>query len=235
MLSAVKCPRYRGPRAGSRVILLLIAAVVLSSSSWACSEKDKATGPEPEPSPYLAPTSPGNLLDNLITALEGRDIDAYSALFDEDEFAFRFDPVDLDGNPNLPEFWGYAGEVGWATNAFDSADVLRIDLAFLKGALVVPDSTEGVPESWRTITITGLELEVEAATPGNPTDNTIYKVSGDRGRFRFAPNPDVLVDGEPTWKIVEWQDIRVGARPEAALTIEGSFGRVKALFQVPVP
>ena len=224
--------------AGSRGWLALLPALFLAVLVG-CSDKDKVTVPEPDPSPYAAPTSPHALLDNLITAMELRDIDAYRALFDETEFTFVFDPRDVTEQPDLPPFWGYATEVLWAGRAFASLDVLDIRLAYIKGVVADADSTDGdVPETWKKVTITGIELEVEVRNPDDPTDNIIYPVSGDRGLFFFAEIPGVVIDGQATWKITEWRDIRVGARPDAPAvagssfaTLTSSFGAVKAVFR----
>ena len=243
MMSATRSTEFRSPdqrrvetpplrRRVARAFAPLAAMLALLVLAG-CKDKDKVVVPDPEPSPYLAPTSPHNLLDNLRTAIELRDIDAYAALFDESEFTFHFDPVDLSDQPDLPELWGYVGEVLWATNAFGSADVLDISLAFMKGAVSDAESSdgEGVQLTWKKATITAIELEIETKNPQNPTDPIFYKVSGDRGQFFFAVDPDVVVDGEPTWKIVRWKDIRVGARPGAALTINHSFGQIKSVFR----
>ena len=184
-----------------------------------CSD-DKVTIPEPEPdpSPYLAPTSPANLLDNLRTAMELRDPDAYAALFDPEEFVFRFDPVDLRDQPDLPASWGFQGETTWSRRAFESPNVLDISLSFIKGAVQDVDESDGaeVDLSWKKSTITGVQLEIETRNPDDPTDNIIYKVSGDRALFFFVIDPDSTIGGEPVWQIVEWRDIRVGARPVPA-------------------
>ncbi|MEZ4649586.1 MAG: hypothetical protein R3E97_12545 [Candidatus Eisenbacteria bacterium] len=192
---------------------------------------DDSVSPDPIVSPYLPATSAANLLDNLITAMEARNSSEYEKLFDEEEFKFRFDPVDLEGeNNNLPEFWGFDGEAQWSRNAFESTDVLRISLEFDKGPLqdVAPEDGEFVDLSWKKMMVTSVHLEIEMKNPADPTDNVIFLVQGDRAQFFFAIDEEHTIGGEPTWKIVEWRDIRIEGRP--SLVEEKSFGGIKSIF-----
>lgn len=212
--------------------LLSTAAVALGAVALSGCDDD-ATKPDLTPSPYLAATSPENVIDNLVTAVELRDPEGYAALFDKDAFVFRLDPVDLQGDSNLPPFWNYDGEAAWSKNCFESTDVRRIELEWNKGPLQELDP-ENDPEDYsgqgvRKMLITGVHLEVDTNNPANPTDPVIFLVSGDRATFYFKPDPNHLVGGQPTWKIVEWRDIRVEGRP--LLVIENTFGSVKNLYR----
>ena len=190
------------------------------------------TKPDPEPSPYLAPTSPENVVDNIVTAMNLRDADGYAANFDEEEFIFRFDPIDLILDNDLPPFWDYDGETAWSSNCFESSDVFRVSVEWAKGP--VEELDESDPDNYmdptmRKMVVVGIYLEVEMVNPADPSDPILFLASGDRARFYFAPDLNHLIGGQPTWKIVEWQDIRVEGRP--LLSENNSIGRIKAAFR----
>ena len=191
---------------------------------------DDSVSPDPVVSPYLPATSAANLLDNLITAMVEKNSTEYEKLFDQDEFTFRFDPVDLQGDGDLPEYWGFEGEARWSRNAFGSSDVRRVELDFMKGPLLDTTEEDGefVDLSWKKMTVTGVHLELETQNPADPTDPVIFLVSGDRAQFFFSIDEEHTIGGQPTWKIVEWRDIRVEGRP--TLTEARTFGSIKYLY-----
>ncbi|MEZ4647770.1 MAG: hypothetical protein R3E97_03125 [Candidatus Eisenbacteria bacterium] len=208
----------------------LLPLAILAGASTLAGCDDDTVQPEPEESPYLDPTSPANLLDNLIIATELRDAEGYAALFDADQFIFRFDPIDVgDG---YPLSWGYAEELAWSNACFASADVFRLSLEWNQGPL--QDLDEDDPDLYtdpamKKMLVTSIHLEIEIENPVDPTDHVIFLVQGDRGRFYFEPDPSRLIDGQPTWKIVEWQDIQVEGSPLP--TIRSTFGAIKTVFQ----
>jgi hypothetical protein len=108
---------------------------------------------------------------------------------------------------------------------FSSEDVLDITLAFLKGQVQDVEESDGeeIDLSWKKMTITGVELEVETKNPVNPTDNIIYKVAGDRAEYFFKEYPDEQIPDatglmKPIWRITQWKDVRVGPRPEGPIS-----------------
>ncbi|MEZ4649587.1 MAG: hypothetical protein R3E97_12550 [Candidatus Eisenbacteria bacterium] len=214
-------PVFRQVRAG---LLTLVGLSILGAGCGG----DDVTAPEPE-SPYLSATSAQSLMANFITALESRDLDGYAALFDQTEFTFRIDPVDLGDDPGLPEFWDWPVEYTWAKNAFESPDVRSIRLEFDLGEVL--DVTEGDGEfvdlTWKKMTITGVHLEIIVENPSDPNDPIHLLVQGDRGLFFFAIDETHLTNGAPTWKIVEWRDIRVGLRP--LLTEDHTFAAIEVV------
>ena len=217
----------------------VLAALLLGASLAGCSD-DKTTEPDPEPSPYLPATSPGNVLDNLQIAMELRDAVGFEALLFAPEFRFVVDPVDLRDQPDLPRHWGYDCEADLIERMLDSPSVLDLTLRFVKGEVEDARSEDGPGDpSWKRSMITDVEFELETVNPDDPTDNIIYKVNGDRAIFLFAQDPTELAGGEPSWKITEWRDVRIGASPSgsgaraASLTMERSFGEIKSIYSSP--
>ena len=149
-----------------------------------------------------------------------------------EEFIFRFDPIDLILDNDLPPFWDYDGETAWSSNCFESSDVFRVSVEWAKGP--VEELDESDPDNYmdptmRKMVVVGIYLEVEMVNPADPSDPILFLASGDRARFYFAPDLNHLIGGQPTWKIVEWQDIRVEGRP--LLSENNSIGRIKAAFR----
>lgn len=207
--------------AAPRLPILILAALALSTTGCLFSPDKGDSDDNPPPvSNYKPQTSPQNVLDNLREAYEQRELPAYERLFDPVEFKFVFDPIDLDGSPDLPPFWGWADERRVHERMFESEDVLDIRLSFVKGTVQNAEESDGqeIDLTWKKMYITGVELEVETRNPDDPTDNIIYKVSGDRALYFFKEYPEELVDDgnggqRPIWRITEWRDQRVGVRP----------------------
>ena len=208
-----------------------LAAVAASLLLFACSD-DRPTriddsGNLPD---FALPDSPENVVENLSTAIRLRNVVEYAKLFDEDDYLFVFDSIDVVTNPNYPESCGYVGEIGWAEGCLDSPDVEEIRFEFDKGTaeLLEPGDPERADESWRKIEMTEVHLEVETRNPQEPMDPLVYLVQGDRATLYLAPDPEELIEGHPVWRIMEWHDFRVGSRPDAVR--ERSFGDIKVLF-----
>ncbi|MEZ4649583.1 MAG: hypothetical protein R3E97_12530 [Candidatus Eisenbacteria bacterium] len=208
--------------------LLFCLSILVGLSVAGCD--DDSVSPDPVESPYLPATSAENLLANLITAMEAKDSAEYEKLFDEEAFTFRFDPVDVEGDDDLPEYWNFGAEAQWSRNAFTSNDVFRIGLAFMIGPLedVTEEDGEGVDLSWKKVLVTSVNFEMESRNPADPTDNVVFLVQGDRALFFFSIDDDHTIGGEPTWKIVEWRDIRIDSRPTSV--IESTIGRIKHVY-----
>ncbi|MEZ4650792.1 MAG: hypothetical protein R3E97_18820 [Candidatus Eisenbacteria bacterium] len=207
------------PRIATLGLPILVGLLAISTAGCLFSPDTK--DPKPTRSDYKPQTSPANVLANLIMAYNRRNVDEYAKLFDTTEFTFRFDPVDLEGeNNDLPEFWGWPVEFEVTKNMFESDEVFRIALEFDNGPVqdVSEEDGEQVDLSWKKMTVTSVHLEVEANNPADPTDNVVFLVQGDRALFFFKEYPTDLIEDEngnlnPRWRITEWRDIRIDARP----------------------
>ena len=213
------------PRITALGLPVLVGLLAVSAAGCLFSPDKQSPGGEPTPSNYKPQTSAANVLDNLRTAYEERKLEEYTKLFDPIEFSFRFDPVDLRDQPDLPAFWSWTEEEAVHRKMFDSEDVIDISLTFIKGQVQDVDEGDGeqIDLSWKKMTITGVQLEVETKNPDDPTDNIIYKVNGDRALYFFKEYPDEQVPDangvmKPLWRITEWRDIRIGARPEGPIS-----------------
>ena len=213
------------PRITTLWLPVLVGLLALSTAGCLFSPDKRDPSDNPPPSLYKPQTSPANVLDNLVAAYVDRDLVEYTKLFDPVEFSFRFDPSDVTDQPDLPEFWGWVDEESVHRRMFESEEVLDIRLAFTKGQVVNAEEADGeeIDLTWKKMTITGVELEVEVTNPDDPTDNIIYKVSGDRAEYFFKEYPEEQVpDGagvnRPLWRITQWKDIKVGARPEGPVS-----------------
>ena len=168
---------------------------------------------------------PANTMRALMRAYNHRDRDLFEQLFDPEDFSFRFDPLDLQENPDLPVSWSWPEEWTATRNMFDSDDVLDIRLDYQLGPVLEVEEDDVVPLDWMKMTVTDVHLELEWQ-PADGGDPVVFFVDGDRGQFFFKP---VEVSGRTTWPIAEWRDIRVGAA--GAATEDRSWGYLKSLFR----
>jgi hypothetical protein len=89
-----------------RLWILIILALLLIS----CGDDDP-NRPDLPPTPPLQATSPEEVTDLLIVALEGRNIERYDSLLTVD-YTFVFNPLDTQNDSlDLPETWGHPQEI----------------------------------------------------------------------------------------------------------------------------
>jgi hypothetical protein len=156
--------------------------------------------PPPDPDPFLARTSPENLLANLKAAYEERAIAEYESLLAMD-FTFLLSQEDAQ-QPGMPESWGRQDEIGIHTNMFDSDRVEDLTLSFDAGSRVF-DPTDGL---W-TITITNVRLRLYGETPGSEEGPKEYKVDNGTSKFWFRENDWTEPEtSNKIWSIVKWED-----------------------------
>lgn len=201
----------------------MAAGLVFTS---ACSDDDKVSTPTPEdPRKTIA-----GVMQELIDAYEARDIDRYSALFDQANFMFVFDPVDAQEDPDIPPNWDWPEEQNSTTNMFEAQLVEQIRVGYVPGAPVAvtdPDIGERpFPEETMKVIVTEVSLSVDTRDPSGG-ENIVYRVSGDQAIFFVYPDSGEIVDGVPVWKIFEWRDKKIGA---FAVELK-SWGGVKSLYQ----
>ncbi len=189
--------------AGSRltsVAILLFGCGLLAASITGCSD-DKKTNPPPD-SHYLAATSPENLLANLKTAYEERNLGEYTKLFHED-FEFVFNPEDVQNpwNPT-PSTWARTEELLSAQSIFADSLVERIQLTF----------NQGDPEEWTEFAPGGLKVRMDGVfltvTTRNSEGEPLYLVvQGATHWFYFLQD-----SGSSTWRIRRWEDSPIGGK-----------------------
>jgi len=200
----------------SLLVLILMAG---------CSDNDKIT--QPTDGGPLNNTEV-NVLANFVSAYVEKDIDAYTEVFDVEEFTFVFDRTDVENDPDLNPTWGWPEELTSTKNMFSSALVLTVTVDFVLGDVEFARDSDLVPLEWRKIVVTEIELEIDTIDPDGG-ENIIYKVAGDRGMFFFGTYPDELIDGQPRKRITEWRDIRVGLRPGLAVELN-TWGQIKSVW-----
>ena len=141
---------------------------------------------------YVEPSTPENVIRNLQTAYQARDLTAYLECLDPDSFRFYFDPADTGIERLLRERWGIDSLV-WgisqeelATRAlFDS--VRAISLFLTGGQYLQP------PQENRAVLLYEYSLSIDPTPPG------VEEIAG-RARFTLKRRPDGY------WYILRWED-----------------------------
>ena len=152
-----------------------------------CSENNPSL-PEPENvdlDPYPIPTSPTNILAAFERAYEERNLTEYIALFSED-FVMDSDAVPAG-------FWTRDRERTAARNMFEIADVDTIVLNFT-AADPRPTATPGLVD----VDLDEVLLLVQDRREGS------YRLLERALVLQLRENPQVEIEGQPTWEIVRW-------------------------------
>jgi hypothetical protein len=204
---------------------LAVATICLAAVLVGCTDKNAPTWSLP--SPFLPRTSPANLLHNLQSAYEKRNVAEYDSLLAED---FTFLPAAEERRwwPGLPETWGHDTEVLIHVRMFDEGTVSHLTLRFTAGA-VEWDAVEQMPSD----SIHGVSLFLYGSSPSHPSDPSEDRLSSGRGKFWFRRNgwfwPGTR---DSVWTIVRWQDYPEFVLPKGgpAADIPMSGGVIKYLF-----
>jgi hypothetical protein len=208
--------------ASHRLLVLMAALAACLLVPLGCS--DKSVCPCKESSPFLARTSPENVLENLKLCYGHRAVAEYESLLAQD---FAFEPS--EGDYELPDQWGRNQEVAIHRNMFDAELVQTLSLGFDVGERVF-DSTA---QLW-TIMVTNVDLNLFGMTPHLQTPKE-YSVVDGTSRFWFRRNSwNAPGTQEKTWTIVKWEDEPIDLlsrpRPLPAATNNTSWGTIKAIF-----
>jgi hypothetical protein len=166
----------------------------------------------PLPSNYLPQTSPANVLANLQTAYEERNIDRYKELFAED-FIFVFNPLDpVDPDHPNPDQWSLTEELTVTENMFTDELVSKIELSSY--TLGVPEQVDSLyygPRAWK-VRVDEANLQVHT----RKEDGTLLTLLVDGATevffLREEPSKPAPADGRPTWYIFRWEDQPVGGK-----------------------
>jgi hypothetical protein len=208
----------------------LLGALVLA----ACDD----TATAPARGPYLEPTSPENVLENLITAYRRKEIDEYAKLLGPD-FIFKFQDVDVQ-DIGL-DTWNRDQDITGTGGLFGSPLVkeVRITLTY-DPSTVSGEMFANVVGEVRTIRINPTFLDVDQI--GGEKAGTTYRVDGDIQDMFFRRGNAAANEDTTRWFLFEWRDLPnpagAGAAPEAIRTagivtpasVRTTWGLIKSLF-----
>jgi hypothetical protein len=177
--------------------LLAVAAIVLKGCIFNPSKDDPGIGT----GDYKAPTSPENLIANLIESYDRKEIEEYAKLL-APEFIFKFQPADLDLIED--EFWTRDQDSTGTAGLFGTADVGDIRINLIHGPAEEPAEI-GFDEGVLTIRINPTQLEVDQI--GGDKPGTTYQVDGDIQDMFFRRGNAEAGEDTTRWFIIEWRDI----------------------------
>ena len=180
--------------------LLVVGLVVLGSGCIFSPTKDDKP-PIKGPNKYLDPTSPENVLQNLITAYQARDSVAYKALYDS---AYVGTSVDL-ADPNTPQTstFRYADEVAHMDKLGQVTTIINVvfNIGLQSTWKRIPSDDPTHPE-WIMIQINYSKIEIyDGATLYSAVNNSPIT-------FTFTPT---TANGSTTWKIIRWNEVASSA------------------------
>ncbi len=219
-------PWFRRP-----VVSLMLCAFALAvAGCWNPFAPDP-TPPDPTPPfEYKPRTSCENVLWNIESAYEDRNIDEYLDCLAED-FTFHLNPDDWqDPQSGLPPYWGKHEEESIHRNMFDEgSDVegITLTLTFIQSSYDPgEDPQDPMDDRWEYQE--GVDLRVRVV--GDIT----YMATADQ-LFILRIDPDETgPGGETLYEIIEWHDLEPQiARPEVGDACEEriSRGRLNAMYR----
>lgn len=197
----------------SRTMPAIVAAVFVLVAANSCifdAEQKPPDNDKPRPVVYKSLHERDDVIENLETAYNQRNIDQYKRLLDND-FIFHFSQTDVDNQTVNVENWDRAAEIAATQNIFDPnfnppngrAPISSIDLAITFRAgeddwlRVTPSDPVKYPgEVWYEQTV-GYFLTVQAGDLTLTSQNTINASFV----IRFAE-----ADGDSIWRIIAWRD-----------------------------
>jgi hypothetical protein len=179
---------------------LLAVVMALAAQLTACSDDD----PGPRTPRYLPQTSEDNVLENLITAYEARDIAAYSRLFAND-FQFYHDPRTREQLGI--EFWTRTSDSLRTEALFSAPNVTRIELAmdWQRGS-ATGSGTLPPRETWTRLFVDTIVLEVDVACPNEGTRTCRCQNQQQRFHFRRGCTYPPSGPADTLTYLVEWRD-----------------------------
>ena len=216
-------------------IAAAVSVFVLTAAGCDLFAPPMTDGPPVEPVQYKPRTTRANVIYNLSSAYEERNLDEYMDCLAE-EFTFHLAQVDLDEDATLPEYWGKAMERSIHEKMF--------------GIVPVQNPENEVEKITLTLT-TGPYDHDEGADPVDPMDDRwTYRLSTDlmvwfpnnlqrradadvEFVFRIDPLETNPEDGDTLFEIVKWEDLATDGgsfRPLQPDVEETSFGLLKATY-----
>ncbi|MFC1572800.1 PKD domain-containing protein [Candidatus Eisenbacteria bacterium] len=180
---------------------------------------------------FYARTTPQNLLINLKLAYDERNVSEYDSLLPPD-FKFILAPDDQ----HLGEEFDRQDEISLHTNMFEADMVQELELDFQLGSLTLDEDRTTESDSLWTITITNVDLYLFGVTPQMPDTPQGYEMQDGMERFWFRKSGWSYLDGNPIWKIAEWEELYFPtnslARLRGPLPVEyDTWGSIKGMFR----
>lgn len=200
-----------------RLWILMILVFFLVS----CGDDDPKR-PDLPPVLPLQASSPEEVAELLLAALEGKNIERYDSLLAKD-YIFYFDPRDAQNDSlDIPESWGLEDEIQAVGNLFAAPDVEGIRLEWSPAPAVPSDSTGA-----DTLLVTrNFFLEVEWRLPSEEV--LFLQVSGDFW-LHLRREPWTTPEGGPVWKVVIWEDKSIVFMTGRAVELT-TWGAIKAAY-----
>jgi hypothetical protein len=176
------------------VFALVAGALALSSCSSDRSVAPESTSPGGEVPAYVAPSSPENVLANLVTAHLRRDIEGYAACF-ADEFVFVPSPRQQVGFDRLTR----EDDLASTRRMFERVEAIEMRLT---PGPIRPSERVDLPASDGYVeTLATVSLRVRVPQPGG--ESLVLDVANDPAYFVFAPSTE---EGRRVYRIVRQED-----------------------------
>jgi hypothetical protein len=191
--------RRRGKAA---VALLVLAALAIALAVVGCSKKDgggRSLLGNGGPPPYSEPTSPQNVLFNMIASYEARDSVQTAQVYDA---AYQGASTDFSSpSPTTLTFTKF--------DEVHHVGFLRLDPNITSVALdfgpqstwsrLPPDVSD--PADWAVLQINNAQIQIQDINMG-----TTSQAQNNMMLYTFIPT--VAAPGDTTWKIVRWTEVK---------------------------
>ncbi len=167
---------WKGISAATATVLLVVVFISCSERVMGPEPTAKRSGPE-----YLPPTTPENVLENLQTAYEEKDIDGYAACLDPD-FVFVPSRSSGMGSSTLDR----AEDLQSTRRMFEAVDDIRITLTHGRSTSSTMEHPYAEEDGHRVIDVSNVWIRIvdSDATQDGPL---VHEVNGDQARFVFRP------------------------------------------------
>ncbi len=198
------------------VALLTLVGMML----WGCNQPTD-NGGDPDPDDWALRTSPQNVLENLISAYENKDVEHYVDCLAAD-FTFWMNEQEVIDHPEyLPGYWDKASErqIHEAMFGEGGAETITLTLTQVGDPVEIEPPHPGDPVHWEYSE--SVDLRVHVHENGVPT--TYWATAPSKFEFRIDED-QVGPSGETLWEIVNWHD-EPGGRESRS-----SWGSIKALY-----
>jgi hypothetical protein len=184
---------------------------------------DDPSRPDPPPEQPLQATSPREVADLLIIAINGKNIERYDSLLTRD-FVFYFQPVDTpDDTLGLPESWSFEDEIQAVSNLFAATDVEDIRLDWR------PTSPEPSDLAGADTLLVIRNVFLEVAWWLSSEEIVFLQMSGDFW-LHMRRAPWTTGEGEAVWKVAIWEErAQLNSMPGQAVE-RTTWGAIKAYF-----